>query len=100
MATDAIAITLVRQAARWHTAALQDENPLIRMLHANYAASTVDALRQVCSDREIRRATGGLDGRGLQAEVTAAQDDAVRRFAQLCPRAIPRGTLAQIAGER
>ena len=33
---------LTRQAARWSTAAAQDESPLIAVLHANYAAGYLE----------------------------------------------------------
>ena len=33
---------MVRQAARWSTAADQDESPMIAVLHANYGAGYLD----------------------------------------------------------
>ncbi len=49
---------LVRQAARWSTAAAQDEAPLIAVLHANYGSGYLWALKDIASAREIENATG------------------------------------------
>ena len=37
--------TLIRQAARWSVAAQQDESPIIALLHANYGAGYLWALK-------------------------------------------------------
>ena len=48
---------LVRQTARWATAAKQDKNILIAVLHANYAAGYLWALKDIASDEEIETVT-------------------------------------------
>lgn len=45
--------TLVRQTSRWATASKQDINILIAVLHANYAAEYLWALKDIASDEEI-----------------------------------------------
>jgi len=80
---------LARQGARWATAAAQDREPIIAMLHANYARAAIDHLRQLADDGEIREATG-IDPLALERATTALQDRAMRALATRCPSARPR----------
>lgn len=89
---------LVRQAARWTTAAQQDENPLIRVLHANYGMAYITAARQVANDERIRKVTG-VDARAMEEEIAHTQDWAVKTFAQYVPELVPKSPLAVIAGQ-
>ena len=41
---------LVRQSARYAVAAQQDESPVIAILHANYAAAYLYALKEFATD--------------------------------------------------
>ena len=54
---DNIIKTLVRQSARWSTAAQQDNNAMISVLHANYGAGYLWALKDIATDQEITSAT-------------------------------------------
>jgi len=65
-------------------AAEQDENPLIRVLHANYGMAYITALRQVASDHEVLEATGH-DPRAVEEYIAGIQDWAVRSFAPYVP---------------
>ena len=49
---------LVRQSARYATAAQQDASPVIAVLHANYAAAYLYALKDIATDSQIHNATG------------------------------------------
>ena len=49
---------LVRQSARYATAAQQDKSPAIAILHANYAVAYLYALKDIASDSQIHNATG------------------------------------------
>lgn len=89
---------LARQAARWTTAARQDANPIIAMLHGSYGAAYVFALRQVASDIEIKRVTG-IDAAALEQEIVAVQDAVTARLARTCPKAAPRGRLTRLSRE-
>ena len=51
-------ITLIRQAARWAAAAQQDKSPMIALLHANYGAGYLWALKDIASDQDIYNNTG------------------------------------------
>lgn len=92
-------ITLVRQAARWSTAAKQDSNSLIAVLHANYGAGYLWALGDIATPEEILTATGVDYGR-LKSEITAIQDEATTTLSNKCPNyAPPLEWLSVVAGE-
>lgn len=91
--------TLMRQSARWSTAAAQDQNVLIAVLHSNYGAGYIWALRDIATDEEIQKVTG-VDVLKFRDEVTKIQDLTTKRMAQLCPKFAPTESyLAKIAGE-
>ena len=81
--------SLVRQASRWATAAEQDKNAMIALLHANYAAGYLWALRDIASDTEIEAAVPGLSLPTFIDEIVATQDKATRRVSSLCPAFAP-----------
>jgi hypothetical protein len=76
--------TLVRQAARWSVAAQQDENPMIAVLHANYGAGYLWALKDIATDDEIEKATG-IDVLKFRDEIVKVQDFATRKAVNACP---------------
>lgn len=87
---DAVIRELGRQAVRWRIAALQDAEPAVAVLHANYAVAYALALRQVAEDDEIQRVTGKT-GKKLQDEAAMAQDRAAKMLAARCPSVVPPG---------
>ena len=90
---------LLRHSARWAIAAMQDEEPMIRALHANYAMGYIIALREVASDCEVWRLTG-VDPFDVFNAIVEIQDSATHQVAMTCPHLIPQPEyLAQIAGE-
>ena len=90
--------SLYTQTARWATASLQDNSPLISVLHANYAVGYVQALQQSFSEREIVEATG-RDVRELSRKCVEIQRRATIRLSRMCPDLIDRNELSVIAGE-
>ncbi len=91
--------TLVRQASRWSTAADQDQSPLIAVLHANYGAGYLWALKDIANDEDIVEATG-IDVLKFRDEIVAVQDRVTKRMTKLCPEfAPPRTYLTDIGGE-
>ena len=56
--TNIIINTILRGSARWAAASLQDKSPIVAVLHANYAAGYLWALKDSFSDIDIQRATG------------------------------------------
>ena len=92
---------LVRQAARWSTAAKQDESPLISVLHANYGVGYLMALSEFASPDEIEFAAG-INYFEFDAAIKQAQDDANRKAVALMPQFAGvnhSNPLAKIAGE-
>lgn len=78
--------TLVRGCSRWAVASLQDRSPLIAVLHANYAAGYLWALRDVFSDTDIQRFGGITDMQLFQKRIVDVQDVTTRRVINECPQ--------------
>lgn len=76
--------TLLRQSARYATAAQQDASPLVAVLHANYAAAYFYALKDIASEGEIHNATG-VDVKKFREHITGVQDQVTRRVNEACP---------------
>ena len=75
---------LVRQTARWSTAAIQDDNPIIAVLHANYSTGYLWALKDIATDQEIYDSTG-LDIIKFKQKIIDIQDKSTRRVSKACP---------------
>jgi hypothetical protein len=77
---------LIRQGARWYKGYQNDQNPLIGVLHANYAAGYLWALKDLFEDEEIEKVLGGKQER-LQYEkaITKAQDESTKKAVDVCP---------------
>ena len=90
---------LVRQAARWSTASKQDDTPLIAVLHANYGAGYLWALKDIASNSEIETATR-VDAKKFESEIVKTQDDATKKVIKSCPQFAPTSTyLTKLGGE-
>ena len=90
---------LVRQAARWSTAANQDQNPMIAVLHANYGAGYLWALKDIATDDQIKKATN-IDIIKFKDEIIKTQDNATKKMIKVCPDFGPVSTyLTKIGGE-
>ena len=79
---------LTRQAYRWYIASKQDEHPLVKILHANYAVGYVDALRTIAPDETVDKITK-LHISKLADAASAEQDKALVMLASGCPELIP-----------
>lgn len=90
---------LLRQSARWSTAAAQDENPMIAVLHANYGAGYLYALNDIATPEEIVNATG-VDISKYKKGIVDAQDMATVSAIKACPNFGPEATyLTSLGGE-
>jgi hypothetical protein len=94
-----VAHSLFHQMARWSTAATQDENPMIAVLHANYGVGYMMALQSIASDDELERMLGVSNLRALFREVERAQHEATVKMATACPAAAPKNVLARYGSE-
>ena len=77
--------TLVRQASRWSIAAKQDESPIISLLHANYGAGFLWALKDIATDKEIEQATN-IDIKEFTKKITDIQDMSTKKVSRACPK--------------
>ncbi len=82
--------TLLRQSARWATASSQDENPMIAILHANYGAGYLWALKDIVTDNEIEKT--GVNILKFRDEIIKVQDEATIKMANACPNFAPKKT--------
>lgn len=76
--------TLIRQASRWSAASEQDKSVAIALLHANYGAGFLWALKDIATDNEIQNATG-LDIIKFTKTITDIQDKATQNLSKKCP---------------
>lgn len=91
---------LLRQTSRWATAATQDDNPLIAVLHANYATGFLWALKDIATNSQIESATN-INMTEFQNKIVGIQDATTKKLAQVCPEYAKTDDiyLAKIAGE-
>lgn len=95
----AIVKTLIRQSARWSTAAEQDQNSMIAVLHANYGAAYLWAVNDIATSSEIEQMTG-INYAKFMSNITNIQDKATKNMIALCPQYAPsKSELTKIAGE-
>ena len=96
---DEIIAKLGRQAARWTTAAAQDKNLMIKVLHANYGMAFLNAIKEISTSEEFKRATG-LDIMRFENEILYIQDNVTRSLNRKCKGFGPKQTyLTGIGGE-
>lgn len=90
-----IAPRIFHQMARWSTAASQDENPVIAVLHANYGVGYMMVLRDLASDEELERILGVENIRRIFDEVQKIQNKATLNLANHCKDIFPDTFLAR-----
>ena len=94
-----IAKKLIRQAARWSTAAKKDNNSMIAVLHANYGAAYLWALKEIINNDIIEKNTG-INMMKFESEIVKIQDEATKKMAKLCPKYAPEPSyLTSLSGE-
>ena len=80
---------MVRQLARWSTAANQDNNALNVVLHANYGVGYLLALKDIATISQIKAGTG-FDLLKFEGEIIKTQYAATMNMANLCPKYAPK----------
>ena len=87
----------VRNSAHWSTAADQDSNPLLGVMHANFAHAYLNIARTLTSDAEVEEAAQvRLDE--FSRSVAQTQRNAVQRLLAQCPSVRPDGITAVQTG--
>ena len=76
--------TLIRQTARWSTAAAQDKSPLISVLHANYGMGYLMALQSVATQEQNKQVTN-INMQKFETEILNQQDKSTLIAAKNCP---------------
>ena len=77
---------LIRQAARWSHAARQDNNNLIGVLHANYGAGYLWAMKDIFTEKEINNAIGSEEKRiQFEKKIIEIQDKITKKAVKDCP---------------
>lgn len=90
---------LSRQAARYTTAARQDKNSMITVLHANYGAAYLWALKDIATDTQIEKVMG-IELSKFENEIIKTQDFATKQMASICKDYAPTSSyLTKISGE-
>ena len=79
---------LYRQTARYAVASLQDESPVIKTLHANYAMGYLMALKDLATTEQFSRATGD-NILSFERKIAAIQDASTVNLVGDCPDLIP-----------
>jgi len=95
---------LVRQCSRWAVAAEQDKSPLIALLHANYAAGYLWALKDIVTEKEIEtflrtQKVGSL--MEFEKKIIAIQDKSTKKVTSVCPMfvGVSDPSLLKLAGD-
>lgn len=78
---------LYRQSARWAAAAVQDESEIIALLHANYAAGYLWAIKDIISTEQFKKITG-VDFLDLENRIVDIQDIASKKMIEKCPNLV------------
>jgi Na+-transporting NADH:ubiquinone oxidoreductase subunit NqrC len=79
---------LYRQTARYAVASLQDESPVVKSLHANYAMGYLMALKDLATTGEFARATGD-NLLSFERKIASIQDASTVSLVGDCPDLIP-----------
>jgi len=83
---DAIRV-LYRQCARWAAASVQDNAIIIKMLHANYAAGYLWAIKDIVSTEKFAEITG-QDYITFENHIIDIQDRSSKELIEKCPNLV------------
>lgn len=79
---------LYRQTARYAVASVQDDSPVIRSLHANYAMGYLMALKDLATTEEFAKATGD-NLLSFERKIAGIQDVSTVNLVGDCPALVP-----------
>ena len=88
---------LVKSASQWNSRSVQDANPLISLMNANYAMAYLNVARSVGSDADIEKHTGAAVDE-LIKDIESTQSRAIQRVTSSCPSVTPQGLTAVHTG--
>ena len=79
---------LYRQTARYAVASLQDESPVVKSLHANYAMGYLMALKDLATTEQFARATKD-NLLSFERKIAGIQDASTVNLVGDCPALVP-----------
>jgi hypothetical protein len=79
---------LYRQTARYAVASTQDDSPVVKSLHANYAMGYLMALKDLATTEEFAKATGD-NLLSFERKIAGIQDASTVNLVGDCPALIP-----------
>lgn len=88
---------ILEQASRWHVLSKQDSNPVLSVVHADYALAYANLLRQMVSEDDLSR----LTDTNISEFVYLLEEDqkkAIQGISDQCPHVKPEGTYAINSG--
>lgn len=89
--------SILEQASRWHVLSKQDSNPVLSIVHADYALAYVNILRQMLSEEDLAR----LTDTNISEFIYLLEEDqkkAIQHISDQCPHVKPEGTYAINSG--
>lgn len=75
---------LIEQSTRWNAMAQQDTNPVLQLIHCNYALAYAQVARSVTSDKDIENITG-IDINELIYYLGECESYTIKNIGQQCP---------------
>ena len=81
---------IVQQANKWHTTSKQDGEPILQLIHSNYALAYANVARALASDETIQQMSGVKLG-GLIHYLEEDQQKALQKVMAQCPDVRPVG---------
>ena len=79
---------LYRQTARYAVASVQDDSPVVKSLHANYAMGYLMALKDLATTDEFAKATGD-NLLSFERKIAGIQDASTVNLVGDCPALVP-----------
>jgi hypothetical protein len=76
---------LMKQTTQWNTLAKQDTNPILQLIHCNYALAYAQVIRYIASDKDIENITG-IDIHELIYYLDECQTYTIKNINQQCPK--------------
>jgi len=81
---------VVQQASKWHTTSKQDIDPLLHLIHSNYALAYAQTARALAPDTLIEKTTG-IRLTELLYYLEDDQRAALQSLVNVCPNVKPHG---------
>lgn len=85
------------EASQWATIAIGEQNPVLSLMHANYALCCAGLAKTLSGKSDLRREFG-VNVDSFVSKVTRLQQSAVRSIGKSCPATRPDAEAAKASG--